>query len=381
MRIFSLAGVGLLVVSTVGCKNSSPAPVELPTPSVTVCRPIQRELAEYRDFSGRADAVESVDVRARVKGFLSKIHFREGTYVNKGQLLYEIDPRTFQAELDRSLAEVARLEALVKLTGAEAERAQRLRTSGALSEEELLQRLTARQGAQASLQQAQAAAESARLELSFTRITAPIGGRISRTTVTEGNLVGHHEPTLLTTIVKLEPIYVYFEGSDRDLRDYQEMLRTGGATDDVYQVPVRVGTAVDEGHLLQGVIDFCDNRLDAGSGTILLRAVLPNSDRTLTPGQFVRVRVPVTPARLQLLIPERALGADQRGRYVLVVNASGTVEQRRVTVGAAQEGLVIVRTGLGLADRVVCNGLQRARPGIQVAPLEEAATGQPVENR
>lgn len=375
-----LLGAAPLVLAA-GCRSSTPAAVEVPPPEVSVTQPIKRALAEHRDFTGRAEAVESVDVRARVKGYLSKISFREGTPVKRSDLLYEIDPRTFQADLDRTLAEVARLEALVKLAAAEADRAQRLRVSGAMSEEELVQRVTARNGAQASLQQARAAAESARLELSFTRITAPIDGRIGRTLVTEGNLVGHNEPTLLTSIVKLEPIYVYFEGSERDLRDYEEMMQTRSGVPGGDQVPVRVGLAGADGYPLQGVIDFCDNRLDQGSGTILLRAVLPNRDRTLTPGQFVRVRVPMTEARQQLLLPEQTLAADQRGRYVLVVNAEGIVEHRPVTVGSIQDGLVVIKSGLSPDDRVVVNGLQRARRGAKVMPREVAATGLPAESK
>lgn len=376
-----VALLGAAMLPAAGCKNSTPAAVEMPLPEVSVCRPSRRALADHRDFTGRAEAIESVDVRARVRGYLSKISFREGAPVKKGDLLYEIDPRTFQADVDRTLAEVARLEAMVKLATAEADRAQRLRASGALSEEELLQRVTARNGAQASLQQARAAAESARLELSFTRITAPIDGRIGRTLVTEGNLVGHNEPTLLTSIVKLEPIYVYFEGSERDLRDYEELMRTRSSVPSGEQVPVRVGLTGDDGFPLQGVIDFCDNRLDQGSGTILLRAVLPNRDRVLTPGQFVRVRVPMTEARQQLLLPEQTLAADQRGRYVLVVNADGIVEHRPVTVGPAQDGLVVIKTGLKPEDRVVVNGLQRARRGAKVTPREVAAASQSAESK
>jgi multidrug efflux system membrane fusion protein len=370
-----LPGLLLLPILLAGCKApAQTAAPPLPPPQVTVTQPVHREVTDYREFTGRTEAVEVAQVRARVRGFLQKVHFQEGAEVKQGDVLYEIDPRTFQADLERTQAEANRQETQLQLATAEAERA---RAAGrAVSEEDLQQRIAAREAARAAVRQAQAAVESARLELSFTKIYAPISGRISRTLVTEGNLVGFNEPTLLTTIMRMDKIYVYFQASERDFLEYQDLIRhKGAATATQAQIPVFVGLTTEQDYPHQGVIDFRDNRVDPNTGTMLLRGELPNPQRILVPGLFARVRVPIGPPRPRLLVPEVALSADQRGQYLLLVLPDNTVEQRYVTVGATMEGLLIIEQGLNDGERVVINGLQRARPGAKVQPLPPGEHG------
>jgi RND family efflux transporter MFP subunit len=359
-----------LIGATIWAVGCSRAP-ELPPPppaKVTVALPVEQEIAEFRDYTGRVEAVETEEVRARVKGFLQKVHLREGAEVKKGALLYEIDPRTFSADLDKVKAEVSRFETQLDLLSTEARRAAELRNARAMSEEEYLQRIAARNAADAGLKQAKAALESAKLELGFTQIRAQIDGKIGRTLVTEGNLVGFNQPTLLTTIVRLDPVYVYFEETERGLEDYDRLVRARGKSIAEAKIPVDVELAWEKGYPHRGHLDFRDNKIDPGSGTIQLRAVIPNPERALTPGQFARVRVTIGPPKKRLLAPEQALGRDQSGKFLLVVNSDNKVEQRTVVTGPAQDGKVVIETGLEPADRIIVSGLQRARPGDVVEP-------------
>jgi RND family efflux transporter MFP subunit len=314
-------------------------------------------------------------VRARVQGYLDKIHFKEGTEVKKGELLYEIDPRTFEADVQKAKADLARQQAQETLAVAQLDRADRLRGTSALSPEDYQQLVAAREQARAAVQQARAALRSAELQLGFTKIRAPISGRISRTLVTEGNLVGAGSPTLLTTIVSMDPIYVYFEVPERGFLDYQRLIREKGAASAAEaKVPVHVGLETEpDKYPHEGIIKFRDNRVDPGTGTVLLRGELPNPDRLLTPGLFVRIRVPIGKPRPRLLVPETAISADQRGRYVLVVRSDDTVEQRYITEGSQQPGNLTVVDGIKASDRIVVNGIQRARPGAKVTPQEQTS--------
>jgi membrane fusion protein, multidrug efflux system len=391
-----------LVAGMVACKGGGPPPQQQQAPpKVTVSRAVLRSVTDYRDYTGRVDAVESVEVRARVKGYLQRVAFKEGFEVPKDELLYEIDPRTFQADVDKAQADVKRLDAQVRLATSEAERAGRLRGGTSISDEEYIQKLAAADVAKASKKSAEASLESAKLELSFTKVTAPISGRVSRTLVTEGNFV-NADATLLTTIVKLDPIYVYFEAPERDFIDYQYLIRQQGApTAQQGKSPVAVGLTDEQGYPHRGVIDFRDNRVDPGTGTILIRGVFDNRDRMLTPGLFVRARVPFGRPQPRILIPEVALMADQRGRFVWVVKPDNTVEYRTVSVGwtldagmaadapegalggalatarigMSLDGLAVIEGGLKPTDWVIVNGLQRARAGAAVTP-EEASDSQ-----
>lgn len=371
-------GVLLLIVLG-GCRREEPELPAPPPPAVTVSRPVQMEVIDYRYFPGRIEAVEMVEIRARVRGFLQAIHFEDGAEVNQGELLYEIDPRTLRAEVERAEAEVIRLQAQLQLATSEAQRAERLRQSRAMSEEEYEQRVTARETARAGLREAQAALAAARVELSFTDIYAPISGRIGRTLVTEGNLVGYAEPTLLTTIVTMTPIYVYFEVPERDFLAYQQLIRQNEApAAREGNLPVYVSLETEEGFPHEGRIDFRESRVDPGTGTIGLRGRLPNDEGLLVPGLFARVRVPVGRPQMRLLVPEVALSADQRGTYLLVVGDDDLVQFRPVETGAVYGSLVVIEQGITPDDWVVVEGLQRARPGTRVTP-ETTQTPPPAE--
>jgi RND family efflux transporter MFP subunit len=365
------AACGLLAVGVAGCRRPAAAePPSFPPAAVTVAKPVSREVTEYREYTGRLEAVKKYDVRARVRGFLEKVHFAEGCEVKKGDLLYEIDPRTFQADLAKAEADLARAEAMLRLAVSEADRAARLR-GGAMNEEEYQQKVAARETARAAIQQAQAAVRSNKLELEFTKIYSPIDGRIGRTLVTEGNLVGFNEPTLLTTVVSLDPVYVYFEGPERDLLEYQRLVRekaAPSATDKT--VPLQLALETDDDFPHAGVVDFFDNQVDGNTGTILCRGLLPNPKRLLSPGLFARVRIPFGKAQKRLVVPEDALAADQRGRYVLTVKADDTVEVKPVTVAQSLAGYAAIVKGLTPSDRVIVNGQVKARPGSKVAPTE-----------
>lgn len=376
-RLRALIPLSALLLAA-GCHRTAPPPQQ-PPPQVTVTRPVQRDLADTWEFLGQLEAVERTDIRARVRGFLQKIAFKEGVEVKAGDLLYEIEPDTYQADVERARADVERAQAQLTLATAEAERGRVLSNRNAISPEEYQTRVANRDTARAALDQARAGLRNAEIQLGYARIHSPIDGRVGRTLVTLGNLVGYSEPTLLTTVVRLDPVYVYFESSEREFLKYQELIRAKAALPaaDV-RVPVFVGLADEQGYPHQGVIDYRDNRVDPGTGTITVRGTLSNPDRILTPGLSARVRVPIGQPRPRLLIPEVALSADQRGTYVLVVKDDDTVEPRLVTPGRAENGLVIIDKGLEPNDRVVVSGLQRARPGTQVQ-VREVPPGQTAE--
>jgi RND family efflux transporter MFP subunit len=365
-RLPALLLLPLAAAAGCGPRTSPPPP---PPPKVTVAQPVRRDVTEYREYAGRLDPVESVEVRARVRGFLQTIHFKEGTEVKKDDLLYEIDPQPFQAELERAKAEAARLEALLRQARSEADRVARLRGTGAVAEEEYIAKAAARDEAKANLDRAHAVVRSAELELGYTNIRAQIGGRIGRTLVTEGNLVGYNEPTLLTHIVRMDPLYVLFEAPEGDYLEYQTLMREQGVPSAAEgSIPIRVGLVSDRGRFPhQGVLNYRDNRIDPGTGTVLLRGQLDNPQRILVPGLYARVRVPFGRPAPRLLVPEQALAADQGGRYVLVVRPDNTVAQKRVTTGETLDGLIVIPQGLAADDWVIVNGLQKARPG---APFE-----------
>jgi RND family efflux transporter MFP subunit len=374
------SGVWLVLLLTAGgaagCNRGGAPPKQAapPPPAVTVTHPVLREITSFQFYNGRIEAIETVDIRARVRGFLQAIHFKEGTKVNKGDLLYEIDPRTFEADTLQAQAQVTRAKAQLAEATSEAERGKRLRAANAITEEEYQQRITTLDTARAALEEMQAALQKAQLELNFTKIYAPISGRISRTLVTVGNLVGSSEPTLLTTIVRMDPIYVYFDVPEINFLQYQQLIRTQGAPAATEaKVPVFVGLPSEQGYPHEGVINFRDSQVDPGTGTIVVRGELPNSDWLLIPGLFVRIRVPIGKPQERLLVPQVALQADQRGRYVLVVGPENTVEYRPVTPGQLEGDLIVIEKGLQPTDRVLVGGIQKARPGAKVTPQDAPA--------
>ena len=355
-----------------GCKSedqSGPAAAAPPPPKVLVSHPVERPLAETREYTGHLEAVETVSVRARVRGVLHKIQFKEGAEVEQGSLLYEIDPSEYQAAVNEQEAEVERLTHELQLAESEAKRSSELYQQKATSKESWDSKQTKLAVTKAELEKARAALKQAELNLSYTRIHAPISGRIGRTLVTAGNLVGYNEPTLLTTIVKMDPIYVYFEIPERDLLRFQEVGRQQPASS-MLQTPLSLGLETETAYPHAGVVEFRDNLVESETGTVLVRGVLQNPDRTLVPGLFARIRMPLGQPQPRLLVPETSLAADQRGRYVLVVKEDNVVEQRPVKVATnlEQPGFMAIREGVSRKDRVVVSGLQKARPGAKVDP-------------
>jgi multidrug efflux system membrane fusion protein len=368
VRVLTL---GALALACAGCGRGGELSA-LPPPEVSVSQPLEEPVEEALEFTGRTSAVESVEVRARVTGYITRVAFTDGALVNAGDLLFEIDPREYQAAVLRAEGQVARLQALLARAESEVGRTTSLRPSGAASAREL-ERATAEKGsAEGELKTALAQLETARLDLEFTRVTAPIPGRASRAEVTKGNLVvvGVSGGPLLTTIVSVDPIYVYFDADERSLIRVRKarMAEGNAAVPETPQFPAFAGLAEEEGFPHRGMVDFLDNQVDPSTGTIRVRAVLPNPGALLTPGLFVRVRVPVSDPRPALLVTDRAIGTDQDRKYVLVVNDQGVVEYRPVKLGSMHDGLRIVTTGLAPGEWVVVNGIQRARPGVTVTP-------------
>jgi RND family efflux transporter MFP subunit len=345
-----------------------------PPPQVVVSKPAQQPVTEYAEFTGRTEAAEFVEIRARVEGYLQSIHFQSGSLVKKGALLFIIDPKPYQAKLDEARAELERRQAELKQADATLKRKEMALKANAVSELEVLQGRADRDVAQAAIQGALAAIETAELNLSYTKIHAPIDGRIGRNLSDVGNLVGATERTLLTTIVRDDPIYTYFSVSERDLLAYQEHpSRMSSPTSKGGNVPIFLGLSNQSDYPYEGHIDFVNNRLDPSTGTIQVRGLFKNGDGRLLSGLFARVRVPIGTTEKALLVPERALGSDQRGEYLLVVNAQNIVEVRPVTTGPLFQDRRVIRKGITAEDQVIVDGVQKARPGIPVVPTPAPA--------
>jgi RND family efflux transporter MFP subunit len=364
----------LLAVAGAGCRRE-PTVVAPPPPEVSVSQPVEEPVQDNLEFTGRTSAVQSVEVRARVTGYITKVAFAAGALVNAGDLLFEIDPREYQAAVLRADGQVEGLRSRLTRTQAEVARNQALRPTGAASAREL-ERAVADQGAvEGELKAALAQLQKAQLDLEFTRVTSPITGRVSQEEITQGNLVvvGATGGPLLTTVVSLDPVYVTFDADERAVINFRKasIARDGTAAPEKVRdaaTPVFVALADEPDFPHHGTIDFVDNQVDPSTGTIRVRAVLPNADRLLTPGLFVRVRLPVGAAKPGLLVTDRAVGTDQDRKYLLVVNDKNVVEYRSVKLGALHGGLRAVTEGLNPGEWVIVNGIQRARPGVTVAP-------------
>jgi len=326
---------------------------------------------DWDEFTGRMQAVETVEIRPRVSGYIDKVAFREGGQVKSGDLLFIIDPRPYQAEADRAAADLKRYKTSLELARIELARVQRLKDSGAVSQEELDERKSTVAQAEANSAGSAAALEAARLNLNFTRVTSPIAGRVSRAEVTRGNLVtgGTNGGTLLTSVVSMDPMYLYFEGDEQAYLRYGQMARSGErpSSRDA-ENPVRVGLANEEGFPHTGQVDFVDNQLNPQTGTIRARAVLDNKDGVYTPGMFARVQLLGSSEYSAILIDDRAVNTDQNQKYVFVLGANNQVEYRRIKLGRVIDGLRIVREGLKAGEVIVVNGAQRVHPGITVTP-------------
>jgi len=355
-----------------GCGNSGRgAQSAPPPPQVSVAQVLERRVKDWDEFTGRLQAVETVEIRPRVSGYIDKVAFTEGGQVKRGDLLFVIDPRPYQAETDRAAADLKRYKTSLDLARIELARVQRLKDSGAVSQEELDERKSTVAQAEANSAGAAAALAAATLNLNFTRVTSPITGRVSRAEVTRGNLVtgGSNGGTLLTSVVSMDPMYLYFEGDERSYLRYSQMARTGErpSSRDAAN-PVQVGLANEEGFPHTGKVDFVDNQLNPQTGTIRARAVLDNKDGLYTPGMFARVQLLGSSEYSAVLIDDRAVNTDQNQKYVLLLGANNQVEYRRIKLGRVIDGLRIVREGLKAGDVIVVNGAQRAHPGITVTP-------------
>ena len=345
-----------------------------PPPSVSVGHPIEKEATEWDEYIGRFDAVDYVEVRARVSGYLQEIHFTEGALVHAGDLLVTIDPRPYEAVLQRAQGDLAAVKARLELARSKHERAAPLLESHAISKEEMDTRVAETRQEEAALQAAIAAVETARLDVEFTQIRSPVSGRVGRKLVTPGNLItggSGASGTSLTTVVSLDPIHILFEADERSYLKYIRLSRSGErpSSRDVPN-PVWIGLADEEGFPHLGHMDFVDNQIEQGTGTILGRAVVPNPDLGLIPGMFARVRLQGSGTRPVILVPDAAIGSDQAEKFVWVVDDQNRAQYRRIHVGGLYEGLRIVRDGVTVNDRVIVAGTQRARPGVEMVPEE-----------
>jgi RND family efflux transporter MFP subunit len=398
-----LVGVILLVglAFAAGCgqrsQGAAPSAAGAAPEVVVVSQPVTRVVTDYFEFPGQTAAVGDVEIRARVTGYLVKVNFEDGQNVKKGDLLYEIDPRPYEAALDKAKGELVRLYALLEKAKADVARSERLRPSGAISQDDYEQRKATMKVHEASIQVAKAAVRDAQLNLEYTKITAPIDGRVSRTRITEGNLVqpGTNDAAVLTTVVTRNPIYVYFCVDEQALLKYQELAFKQGhelhpkRLKDL-KIPVEIGMAHEKGFPHAGIIDFADNKVDRTTGTLRVRGIFKNDNEYLTPGLYVHVRIPFGDPHESLLAPERAIQRDQAEKYLLVVKkkdvkkkdkdaeAEEIVEYRKVKTGALRDGLRVIESGIGRNDWIVVEGLQFAVPGKAVKP-ERREASPPVE--
>lgn len=359
---FPLAALALLVMSA--CGKAPDAAATLPAPKVSVAKVLEQPVNEWDEFTGRLEAPETVEIRPRVSGQIDEVAFTEGALVKKGDLLFQIDPRPFQAEVRRLEALVAQGRANATRSENEARRGERLRTSNAISAELADSRTSAAQEARAGVGAIQAQLDLAKLNLSFTRVTSPISGRVSRAQITAGNLVSA-DVTALTSVVSTDKIYAYFDADERVYLKYIELARQGrrGQT-----TPVYLGLSNEDGNPHLGQMNFVDNQVNPKTGTIRGRAVFDNSDGSYTPGLYARLKLVGSGTYSAVLINDEAVGTDLGKKFVLVMDADNKSAYRAVELGPKIEGLRIVRSGLNKDDTIIVKGLQRVRPGSPVAP-------------
>jgi multidrug efflux system membrane fusion protein len=370
---FRVASAVLLFGFLTGCGGQQDQEAPAPAPmEVSVATVPERDITEWDEYTGRLEAVETVEIRPQVSGFLQSVNFEEGRDVRKGDVLFVIDPRSYQADVERAEAEVERARTAVTLAQSDLGRAEKLVATRAISQEEFEQRTSARVAAQSAVKAAEAAVSVARLNLSYTRVTSPIAGRVGRAEVTVGNLVTggqSGQATRLTTVVSLSPMYAYFEAAEQDYLKYMDLARSGQrplSREHANPVQMAVGNETEFKH--EGYMDFVDNRVNAGTGTLLGRAVFPNPDQYLVPGMFVRVRLLGTSTYKGALVNDRAIMTDQDRRFVLVVGEGDKLEYRAITTGPMIDGLRAVREGVKPGERIIVNGLQRVRAGMVVKP-------------
>ena len=366
-----LAGIVFLSCIS-GC--SEKAPPQPAGPEVTVAEPLQEKVRRYYDLTGNTEAIESVDILARVEGFLEEIHFEDGQDVKEGDVLFIIEQDVFKANVEQAEALLQSSIAERHRAQADLERVEKAVVSGAVSEQEVDLKRADRDIAVASVANAEAALKQAELQLSYTTVTSPVTGRVSRRFVDAGNLVSPTQNTLLTRVVAFDPMYVYFNISERLL---SQILRRSGKTDEERRrsgAKMMIGLSDESDFSHEGTIDFIDNRIDATTGTVQLRGEVPNKNRLLYPGMFVRIRIPSLTETPSLLVHEKAIGTDLGGKYVWVVDEKNVVDRRYVTPGQMYDDMRVITEGLEATDRYIYKGIQRARPGMPVTPREQSAT-------
>jgi membrane fusion protein, multidrug efflux system len=372
--IAALALAGLAAFTLSGCENanSKTAPAAPAGPPITAATVVERNVNETQEFSGRLEAVERVDIRARVGGFITSVNFKPGSVVKKGDLLFVIDPRPFQAEAARAEAAAGSARARADLAKLELSRAERLLADKAIAQREFDEKASGLKELDANVRAAQATLEAARLNLSYTRVLSPIDGRVSKAEVTTGNLVDG--AVILTSVVSNNPIYATFDG------DEDTYLRVARVAQKGAPVTVKVGLANEAGFPHEGKLEFVDNRLDTNTGSVRMRAMFDNTDNTLVPGLFARVQLSGNDATQvkAILISDRAVGTDQDRKFVYVVTGDSKAEYRAVKLGPAVDGLRVVRDGIKPGEKIIVNGLQRVQPGAPVtAELVAMETGKP----
>jgi RND family efflux transporter MFP subunit len=364
-RVLCFATAAFVVLT--GCEQNSFVPP--PPPKVDVGLPVQQSVTRFLEATGNTAPIKSVDLVARVQGVLQSIDYKDGTLVKEGVSLFTIEPETYKLKLEQAQAAEAGAQASVKQAEADLKRQSDLVSRQAVSQATLDQSTSSRDNAQANLQQAQANTKIAAVNFGYTNVVAPFDGIVSAHLVSVGELVGAASPTQLATIVQLDPIYVNFNVNEQDvLRVRAEAKRRGLTASDLTQLPIEVGLQTEAGYPHKGKLDYAAPTINQSTGTLAVRGVLPNAERVLLPGYYVRVRVPIDQQQNALLVPDVALGSDQAGRYVLVVNAENVVEQRKVQTGPAEGDLRVIESGLKPDDRVVIAGLLRAIPGQKVDP-------------
>lgn len=362
---------GAIVVNGIGAKAQAESAAAVPPPSVqaSVAVVAARETTPSDEFSGRLEAVERVEIRSRVAGAVQEIHFREGALVKKDDLLVLIDPSLYAADVARADGQLAAAKARLVLTKSDFDRGQELSASRWISQRDLETRVNAFHEAEANVKAAEAALHTAQLNLSYTEIRAPVSGRVGKVEITVGNLIaaGPSAP-LLTTLVSLNPIYASFNADEQVVTRALKTLADEGAPADIDRIPVKMTLGASNGELIKGHMQFIDNQVDAGSGTVRVRAQFDNADGHLMPGQFARLQMGQPKPEQTLLISERAVGTDQNKKYVMVVGPKDKAEYREVTLGVSVDGMRVVTSGLKAGERIVVNGLQRVRPGVVIKP-------------
>jgi RND family efflux transporter MFP subunit len=386
-RTGALAAMVALSVAVAGCDQGGTSAAQPqgkgapPGPVVTVAKPLQREIVEWDEYTGRFDAVETVEVRARVSGYLTEVRFKDGQAVRQGDLLFVIDARPFERALEQAQAELFAANTKVENANLDIVRGKPLLEKKIISDKTFDDRMAIVRDAQAAVKVAEAKVKTAELELSFTSIASPITGRISRSLITAGNWISAGSvagTTLLTTIVSEDPIYIYFDVSENNYIKYKRLAERGvGSGAAELGAAVEVALPDERGFPHKARLDFLDNRLDQSTGTLRARGILANPGALFSPGLFARVRVTGTAPYVATMLPDEAIGTDQTNKYVYAVGEDGTVARRNVKLGPLIDSLRVVREGIGVDDWVVTKGLHRARPGQKVTPKREALAMSP----